>query len=100
MNAVLSSPIIGSNLLFAQPFKASGPRYPVTLSDVKRFGKTRRWGDAVQYNIGELVTGEIVHFMHKDQSPDMLKILRKRLKGVCVTNVDRCTGEGFAWEQT
>lgn len=98
MNAVLSGPVNGSDTLFAQPFKVSGPRFPVALSEVKRFGKTRRWGDAIQYNIGELITGEIVHFMHKDQSYDMLKILRKRLKGVSVVRVDRGTGEGFAWE--
>lgn len=96
---MISGPVIGSGLLFAQPFKASGPRYPVPLSSVKRFGKTRRYGDAVQYNIGELETGEIVHFMHKDQSPDMLKVLRKRLKDVSVVGVDRATGERFAWER-
>lgn len=87
----------GSGLLFATPFKVSGPRYPVQLEDVKRFGKTRRFGDHRQWNIGELVTGEIVHFLHKDQSPDMLKVLRKRLKGVWA-DCDRLTGEGFAWE--
>lgn len=94
----LSGPVVGSGLLFAKPFKVSGQRYPVPLEEVKRFGKTRRFGDNREWNIGELVTGEIVHFMHKDQSPDMLKILRRRLKGVCVMNVDRFTGEGFAWE--
>jgi hypothetical protein len=96
---VLSGPVIGSSVLFATPFKIAGPRYPVPLSDVKRLGKTRRYGDGVQYTIGELADGTIVHLLHKDQSADMLRVLRKRLKGVWAT-CDRLTGEGFAWETT
>ena len=100
-NAKLSAPVVGSELLFATPFKVSGERYPVSLLDVKRFGKTRRYGDSVQYTIGELQSGETVHFLHKDQSPDMLRVIRKRLKGVCaVIGRDRAIGEAFAWEQS
>jgi hypothetical protein len=96
---LLSGPVVGSDVLLATPFKVAGSRYPVSLTEVKRFGKTRRYGDSIQYTIGELQSGETVHFLHKDQSPDMLRVIRKRLKGVCA-DCDRISGEGFAWEQS
>jgi predicted Fe-S protein YdhL (DUF1289 family) len=93
-------PVIGSGLMLARPFKQSGARYGVPLSEVRRFGRCSRYGDHRSWNIGELTSGEIVHFMHKDQSPDMLKVLRKRLKDVHFeTYCNRDRPEIFAWEK-
>ncbi len=75
----------------------SAARFAVRLSDVKRFGVCRRYGDSIRWNIGELSDGRIVHFMHKDQGTDMLKLLKRRLKGVsaCAT---RENDPAFGWE--
>lgn len=77
-----------------------GPNFPVRLNDIKRFGKRNVYGNNTQFTVAELVSGEIVWLKHTNQSPDALKIIKSRVRGIWADcGLGRyATGEAFAWE--
>lgn len=47
-----------------------------------RLGKLSVTGDARQFTMGKLASGEVVAVLHKDQTKEAVKEIRRRLKGV------------------
>lgn len=72
----------------------------VTLSDVRRFGKWKVYGNATQYTVAELTSGAVVYVRQDEQSKAVVTMLRKRLKGVYgnTGNGTHSTADAFGWE--
>jgi hypothetical protein len=71
-----------------------------TLSDVSRFGKWKVYGNSTQFTVAEMNDGSLVYLRHDEQSADVVKMLRKRLKGVYGNTGNGATSsaDAFGWE--
>lgn len=71
----------------------------VPLSEVKRFGKMDRYGDNRSWTICELIDGSVWYSLYRDQTADVIRVMRKRLVGVRATAFSyRAMPEVHTWE--
>lgn len=73
-----------------------GSRLAVPLSQIKRFGKLKRHGDNRQWTVAEIESG-IFYSLYRDQSPELCKVMKKRLKSLCASSTRECM-EAYVWE--
>ena len=74
-----------------------GALMTIPANRVRRFGKRCIYGNATQFTVAELDSGEIVHLKHDDQ-PDpkaFCAFIRKHLKGVWA---DAGLGQSSSWD--
>lgn len=82
---------------YPYPELAHETKRQVELSDI-RLGKVSVSGNATQFTMGKLADGEIVAVLHKDQSKEAVKEIRRRLKGVWANTGWGATRLPIAWK--
>lgn len=83
-----------------EPGRDREPRW-IPIDEVLRFGRCLIYNDARHWNVAELVSGSIVWCLQKEQTPELIKFMRKRLS--CATArgggvPSRDLPEVFYWE--
>ena len=70
----------------------------VPLSDVECFGKLDRYCDSRAWTLAQLRDGSRWYSLYKDQTPDVARIMRTRLKGIHAVGAWRIRHDVSAWE--